>query len=136
MTKKKPAEKCKTPRCKHKVMRAGLACSTCRKRKWRIDHPMEASYQTLKYNSTRRNVYFDLTFEEFKEFCYETDYMAGKGRGRLSHTVDRVKEGKKPGYTKSNIQCLPKGINSSKEQARRKKKILVYDWQTGMATVI
>lgn len=136
MKKKKPAEKCKTPRCKHMVMRAGMECSTCSKRRWRKEHPMEASFQTLKYNSTRRDVYFGLTFEEFKEYCYETDYMAGKGRTRLSYTVDRVKEGKRPGYIKSNIQCLPKGINSQKEQARRKKKILIYDWETGMATVV
>ena len=97
---------------------------------------MKASYQTLKYNSTRRKVFFDLTFEEFAEFCYETNYMAGKGRSKESHTVDRIVEGKLPGYTKSNIQALPKGVNSSKEQALRKNKTLIYDWETKTATVV
>lgn len=132
---------CSTPRCMHKMPKGkkygpNWVCGTCSKRRWRKEHPMEASYQTLKYNSTRRKVYFDLTFEEFKEVCYKYDYMAGKGRTRLSYTVDRKIEGKKPGYTKDNIQCLPKGVNSQKEMARRQKKILIYDWQTGTATVI
>jgi hypothetical protein len=130
--------KCATPGCRRKVRRArdGKFCTTCGKRNWRKANPMKASYETLKYNSTRRKVYFDLTFEEFKELCYETNYMAGKGRSRLSHTLDRIIEGKTPGYTYMNIRVLPKGINSQKEAARRKNKTLIYDWQTGTATVI
>jgi hypothetical protein len=62
--------------------------------------------------------------------------MAGKGRSSASFSVDRKIEGKYPGYTYTNIRVLPKGINSQKEQARRKNKTLIYDWQTKTATVI
>lgn len=141
--KKEP--KCATPNCRHPARKNkrkdgtfGYAqlCSGCDKKRWRKENPMKASYQTLKYNSTRRHVFFDLTFEEFAEFCYETNYMAGKGRSKESHTVDRKIDGMLPGYTKGNIQALPKGINSQKEIARRKNKVLVYDWETGTATVV
>lgn len=103
---------------------------------WREKNPMKAAFQTLRHNSTRRHIFFDLTFEEFKQFCYETNYMAGKGRSSKSYSIDRRIEGKKPGYTFDNIQMLPKGINSEKEAARRKKKTLIYDWETKTATVI
>lgn len=111
-------------------------CGGCTKKEWRKKYPKKASYQTLKYNSTRRKIFFDLTYEEFEELCYETNYMQGKGRSKMAYTVDREIEGKKPGYTRSNIQVIPKGINSSKEMARRKGKVLVYDWQTKSAIYI
>jgi len=34
--------------------------------------------------------------------------MVGKGRIIGSYNVDRIIEGKLPGYTKNNIQCLDK----------------------------
>jgi len=92
---------------------------------------MKAAYQTLKYNATRRGVYFDLTYEEFVEFCYEYEYMAGKGRSSKSYTVARIEEDEPlPGYTRGNLRVLPKSINSSR------KKVLSYDWETKYARVL
>lgn len=115
---------------------SGSYCSTCEKKRWREKNPMKAAFQTLRHNSTRRKVFFDLTFEQFKQFCYETDYMAEKGRTKGSYSIDRIVEGKKPGYTFSNIQKLSVTDNTLKEHERRnRKKILIYDWETKYATV-
>jgi hypothetical protein len=91
---------------------------------------MKAAYQTLVYNTTRRGIYCDLTYEEFVEFCYEYEYMKGRGRSSRSYTVARIEEDDPlPGYTRGNLRVLPKGLNSSR------KKILSYDWETKCARV-
>lgn len=90
---------------------------------------MKASYQTLKYNATRRNKVFTITFEYFEKFCYETNYMAGKGRSKSSYSIDRIKN--ELGYIPGNIQKL-----TVPENSRKKNKVLVYDWELGTATVI
>lgn len=111
-------------------------CGVCSKKEWRRKYPMKASFQTRKYNADRRGIFWDLTFEQFEKFAYETKLIQGAGRSSTSYTVDREIEGKTPGYTLSNIQVLPSGINSQKEHARRKGKILVYDWRTKTAIYI
>jgi hypothetical protein len=83
---------------------------------------MKASYQTMKYNATRRKKPFTITFEYFKQFCYETCYMAGKGRTKESFTVDC--EINELGYIPGNIKMRTKSINSRKHVSR-----LVYDWE-------
>lgn len=90
---------------------------------------MRASYDTLKANAKRRKKFFDLTFDQFKQFCYETPYMAGKGRTVVSFSVDCEIDIK--GYTAGNLKLRTIGANASKG-----KKILMYDWETGHAYVI
>lgn len=83
---------------------------------------MRYSYDTLKSNATRRGKPFELTFEEFKMFCYLTAYHIGKGRTKVSYTVDCIIN--ELGYIASNIRSIPKGENS-----RKGTKTLVYDWE-------
>lgn len=90
------------------------------KAEWRLKYPMKAAYQTLKYNSKRRNIEFDLTFEEFEEFAIKEDYIGKKGRLGTSYTIDRKEE--HIGYTKNNIQILTRSQNSLK----RWKKLFGY----------
>lgn len=90
---------------------------------------MKAAFQTLRQNARRRLKPFKLTFAEFERFCYETKYMAGKGRQRKSFTIDRRDNAK--GYTIDNIQMLTKSANSTK-----RTKTLVYDYRTGYAKVV
>lgn len=148
MASKQDHNKCATKFCKRtarkfktkKGIRFGKHCTTCDKKKWRANNPMKAAYQTLRQNTRRRSKQqgkpkpFTITFEDFKKFCYETNYMAGKGRNRLSYSIDCIIE--ELGYVPGNLQKLPVPINSQKEQARRKNKTLIYDWQTGTATVV
>ena len=93
---------------------------------------MRDAWQHLKDNSKRRGVYFDLTFEEFAEFCYEYKYLIGVGRSKTSYSVDRIIE--ELGYTAGNIHVLPLADNSRKENMRRKS--LNYDYVTKFATVV
>jgi hypothetical protein len=133
---KKKQKRCKTPGCRNKRALHRSVCHKCASRKYRENNPMRASYQHLKDNAKRRGIYFDLTFEEFVQFCYETDYIAKVGKAKLCYSVDRVKEGPLPGYTASNIQVLTLSDNTKKELERRRiKKTLVYDYQTKWATV-
>lgn len=89
---------------------------------------MKAAFQTLRHNATRRGKPFNLTFEQFQQFCRETKYMAGRGRSKQSFTIDRIDNNK--GYTIDNIQMLTKSDN-----CRKKTKTLIYDWRSGYATV-
>jgi hypothetical protein len=73
---KKKQKRCKTPGCRNKRALHRSVCHKCASRKYRENNPMRASYQHLKDNAKRRGIYFDLTFEEFVQFCYETDYIA------------------------------------------------------------
>lgn len=86
---------------------------------------MKASYINLRENAKRRKKVFTITFDDFKQFCYQTDYMVGKGRTKNCYSVDRKKE--ELGYIPGNLQCLTVGQN--------KKKHLEYDYQTKTATV-
>ena len=120
--------KCETPRCRNNS-KGRRFCATCRSRQSRERDPVRYSYTNLKGNAKRRGIPFDLTFEQFQRFCRREKFIAGNGRARESHTVERVKN--EFGYTEWNIIKLPKGENCSKGT----KMILVYDWRTKYATV-
>lgn len=126
--------RCITPYCKNKTRRSRKICTTCEKRAWRAKYPMKAAYEALVQNAKRRKIFCDLTFEQFEKFCIETDYIAGKGRTKLSYSIDRIVDGPLPGYTITNIRILTVSDNSVK--ARNRQKMLAYDYRTGQAKVI
>lgn len=106
---------------------SGRFCSTHDKANWRAKFPMKAAFQTLRQNCRRRGIFFDLNFGQFAVFCYETDYMRGKGRTARSYSIDRIIEGKLPGYTMTNIRKITVRANILKEHRRRKS--LIYDYR-------
>lgn len=83
-------------------------CSKCQ----RLKNPEKYAYQTLKDNAKRRKKNFELSFEDFKIFCIETNYIAKKGRRKDTLHIDRIKE--QEGYTKENIQALTNSQNVRK----------------------
>ena len=85
-------------------------------------------YSTLKANAKRRGKEFTISFSEFKEFCYKTDYLRGKGKRQDSYSIDRIDNDR--GYTLENIRVL-----SIAENSRKGAKVLQYDWETKFATV-
>lgn len=115
-------DKCVTPYCKNKAREGRKICNTCDSRRKRSKNPMRAAFEALRFNSRRRGKVFNLSWDEFKQFCRETVYMAGKGRNKPCFTIDRIDDSK--GYTANNIQVLSKSMNSAKA-----KKKLVYDWE-------
>ena len=94
---------------------------TCKSRKYRKSNVCRSTFLNLKNNSKRRGIVFTLTFDEFEKFCYQTDYLKGKGRSSLSYSIDRIDNSK--GYFIDNIQVLSVGENS-----RKGVKSLVYDY--------
>ncbi|HEY4337339.1 MAG TPA: hypothetical protein VGM89_15620 [Puia sp.] len=95
---------------------------------------MRDAWQHLKDHSKERNIFFDLTLEQFAEFCVEYEYIQNTGNSKLSYCVDRVIE--ELGYTVGNLQVLTRVDNTVKENKRRRlRKFLVYDWATKWATV-
>lgn len=104
---------CETPECNNDG-KGRKFCGTCRKRQLRERDPYRYAWSNLKGSATRRGIFFDLTLDQFKEFAYETEYMTGKGRKIGGFNVDRIVEGKTPGYTITNIQCLDKQKNIKK----------------------
>lgn len=121
--------KCTTPYCKNQAATDRTVCHTCKSKAHRRKHLMRYAYDTLKANASRRGVLFNLTFNEFEMFCRETKYHLGKGRTKVSFTVDRMENDK--GYEIGNIRVLSKSENSSKGT-----KSLIYDWETGHAVYL
>ena len=81
-------------------------------RRYRAKNPVKYAYDTLKHNAKRRGKYFDLSFEDFQKFCYEFDYIQGKGKTKKSYSIDRIDNDK--GYTIDNIRILTLEENSRK----------------------
>lgn len=90
-------------------------------KKWAKNNPMRYTFNNLKQNAKRRGKEFSLTFDQFKEFAIETDYMLGKGRTRTSLHIDRDRE--EEGYHIDNIKVLENHKNVKKYQ-----KSLHYDF--------
>ena len=87
-------------------------CSTCISRKYRLEYPVESSYQNLKQNAKRRGKVFELTLKQFKEFCVKTNYIQNKGVTKESYHIDRIDEN--IGYTIDNLQVLTNTQNVKK----------------------
>lgn len=117
--------KCNARNCNNTAQ--GILCSTCRARKWRLEHPEKYAYNNLKNRAKQRGIHFDLSFDDFLKFCIKTKYIAGKGRSAEGLTVDRRDETK--GYTLDNIQTLTLVQNIQ-------KRYLSYDWQNRTAIVM
>lgn len=114
--------KCSTKSCRRSAAKNRKQCHTCRSANYRKKHPIRSAYLNLKANSKRRGIEFTLTLDQFNDFCFVTEYVAGKGRSRDSFTIDRIDNSR--GYTVDNIQVMTKSANSSKG-----KKILVFDYE-------
>lgn len=100
-------------------------CNTHRSQKSRLKDPVKYAFNCKKHRAEERDIFWDLTLDQFRQFCHETEYMNKKGQTLGSYNVDRIIEGKTPGYTISNIQILEK-----LENIRKYKK---YDEQTKKA---
>lgn len=93
-------------------------CHKCKKRRYREKYPLKAAYHNLKSNAKRRNKQFDITIEQFEQFCINTKYLFGKGRTKNSLHIDRKEEN--VGYTIENIQVLT--------NLKNVKKYLEWHW--------
>jgi hypothetical protein len=69
----------------------------------------------LRTNAKKRHIQFELTLEDFREFCLETSYHLKSGVEADSLTVDR----KDPNgsYNKDNIRPLGHLANSTRQDS-------------------
>lgn len=119
---------CITPYCRNNKTKNSSYCHKCNKRQYRERNPIRSSYTNLKCNSKRRGIEFSLTFEEFEQFCQQTEYIKGVGKKKDSYSIDRIDPTK--GYTIDNIQVLTLSENS------KKAKLFMYDYQTKYGIVV
>jgi len=87
-------------------------CSTCKKRRFRLAHPIRNSYNNLKTNAKRRGKVFELTFEQFREFAIKNKYVENTGKTAGSYSIDR--ERNEEGYTADNIRVMSLADNTIK----------------------
>jgi hypothetical protein len=104
-------------------------CFSCKQKRYKENNPLPLAYNTLKQNAKRRKKSFSLTFLQFKEFCFETDYMVKKGTKSKSYHIDRIIE--LEGYHKDNIQTLENCKNSEKYRNFKKSLQYQYNENTG-----
>jgi len=121
-------KKCSVKYCRNKVK--GGKCNSCASRQKRARNPLRYAYDVLKMNAKRREKPFTITFDYFKKFAIETDYIAGKGRTKKSYSVDRIRNDL--GYVPGNLRVLTCSDNARKAT---RKTILSYDWETKFAAV-
>jgi hypothetical protein len=105
-------KRCITPNCLNNARRDRKRCTKCESRLYRKCNPIRATYHIIKGNAKRRGVFFDLTYEQFKQFCDETGYLKYKGTHSWSMSIDRKVNSM--GYTSGNIQMITLAENTKK----------------------
>jgi hypothetical protein len=123
---------CKNKWCRHEC--TTTLCNTCRSRKSRLADPVRYSYNNHKKRAAAAKpipIPFDLTLEEYREFCVETLYIQSKSRQADGYTVDRINDDPAKGYwgyRRDNIQRLTNRENVLKEHAKRREKKLMLNF--------
>lgn len=108
----KKAPLCKAYRCQNMRAENDRFCYKHRKRFLKETKPVNYYYTLLKSNAKHRGKEFNLTLEEFKNFCAETGYMHLKGKSAKSASIDRINNLR--GYEMGNIQVLTLSQNTCK----------------------
>lgn len=77
-------------------------------------HPFKNKWFKLRYRAKRRGIEFDLTYEQFRDFCLEHQLEGKTGRKADNLSIDRINSER--GYSIDNIQVLTVSENSSKSK--------------------
>lgn len=119
---------CAAKGCKNECKTA--LCSTHRSQKSRLSDPVKYAFYCKRHTAKQRGIFWDLTLDQFRKFCYESEYMNKKGMTVGTYNIDRIIEGKTPGYTEGNLQLLEKLENIRKYKkydAESRKSVLVIE---------
>lgn len=95
-----------------KTIKGRRICYSCRYKSYKERNPYRLAYTRLRGHAKARGKEFDLTFEQFKAFCINSNYLNCKGVRKESYHIDRIDETK--GYTVDNIQLLTNTENVRK----------------------
>lgn len=124
---------CEEDKCKRPASKKSRFCYKCDYARRKEKDPVLWAYGVLRRNARRRGKPFEITLQEFTQFCYETQVLHGRGRASTSYHIDRIDDER--GYTKDNLQVLTNRDNARKEIARR-RKVVTYDYQTGTGRMV
>ena len=111
--KKKAGRLCCAYACRNEpIKKKGGLCHKHFARKRREKDPVYSRYNQFKGNATKRNKPFEITLQQFRDFCNKTGYCIEKGKRGQNATIDRINN--KAGYSIDNIQLLTNRQNASK----------------------
>jgi hypothetical protein len=79
-------------------------CNSCNYKQKKKSNPIRIAYTSLKGHAKERGKDFDLTIEQFEEFCIKSNYLNCRGIEKFSYHIDRKDETK--GYEVGNLQLL------------------------------
>ena len=104
--------KCATKGCRHNARHQRNFCHKCSKARWRESRPIVYLFNNLRTHARERCKIFDLTIEQFTEFCLKTGYHMAKGQNPDSATIDRIRP--ELGYSAGNLRVLTHLKNSTR----------------------
>ncbi len=110
---------CKSEGCGRSIKGRGYYCKHCYNKRYKEKNPERYAYRNLKSNAKSRGKEFTITFDYFKQFCFETEYIKNKGKTSKSYSIDRIKD--ELGYVPGNIRILELGQNTAKNNVIRKR---------------
>jgi len=109
---KKLKGRCCAYRCKKKHKNKDRFCARHRHIYTKHKDPVAYTYHATRCNAKRRGKDWNLTLQEFREFCEQTDYIKLKGVLSNHYSIDRLDNS--IGYQLDNIRCITNNQNSSK----------------------
>jgi hypothetical protein len=77
-------------------------CWKCHSRQLKERHPETYVLNAMRQRAKARKIPFDITLDQFRDFCKQTNYIELRGRDPSSLTIDRIDHDK--GYHIWNIQ--------------------------------
>lgn len=117
-TRKRCAGRCVSWGCRRRASKKkGGRCETCATRLFRLKNDDRYAYHNLKSSAHKRGIGFELSFEDFMEFCAITGYLEMRGKNPNSLTIDR-RFTDQP-YRIGNIRILGHYDNSSHQYEER-----------------
>lgn len=109
---KKAKGLCVAYRCGNKHTPKNRFCSKHNHRYQKYKNPYKYTFHQKRSRAKERGIEWNLTLDEFIEFCNETGYMDTKGKTKTSASIDRIDPNK--GYEIGNIQILSLSDNTKK----------------------
>lgn len=114
---------CSVYRCRRIVARGtrDRVCSHCKMARWRANHPVENAFASVRDRARKKQIPFELTLAEFRQFVSEAGqgYVEGRGPYVGQLHLDRIDPTR--GYVIGNLQVLRAEENSRKGAGEDKK---------------
>lgn len=99
---------CKNNDCDNFAAENRRICNTCKSHKFKQRYPFKYFYNNYKQNAKKRNIPWDLSFDEFKQIWQESGKWEEKLNGEnWSFQRKRINEG----YHYDNIEVIPIYLN-------------------------